>query len=402
MKIKNRIDKISNKFYSQTKIFKFKFRSIGIVKLFILIGSFLVFSQNNLCANGFSCFYAKNTKSGYLGEYNDFYYEARSSSMGFGYYKSFVIVYKNKPLKSYDISANTSATGGYDKKPLDYRFGQCSGKNDCCDHVINQTNPTGFHQVLYLQGGYFVSLKMNGNNLHLVMDVSYFRGTPQLHESFWKWDKNKFVKISERVYAPYYENIKTTLAKVKLGKLKEAKKQARTITGIDDKYEFPAELFFTYAQEIHKAALKEYKKKHYKKAMEMTDDFLFTPFFAENRRFEKPSKDDGVFICINFSAHCDSEYYFFPRTKKLTSILNDLAFFLDEGGKSEKAVYILEQIVKLNPERIVAHLNLADAYWKLKQAELQKKAKLFYQNYHDRMIQKGKKAKIPKRVYERL
>ena len=77
---------------------------------------------------------------------------------------------------------------------------------------------------------------------------------------------------------------------------------------------------------------------------------------------------------------------------------NNLAFFFEELGLYEQAVTILNQVINFNPERTVAHLNLADTYWKNNQKKLAKKSYQTYINLHKKT---GVKNKIPNRVYER-
>lgn len=79
---------------------------------------------------------------------------------------------------------------------------------------------------------------------------------------------------------------------------------------------------------------------------------------------------------------------------------NDIAYYLEEAKIYDEAIFILENIVKEEPTRIVAYLNLADAYWGLNNIE---KAKESYRKYIELMkSQKKDLSKIPQRVYERI
>jgi len=77
---------------------------------------------------------------------------------------------------------------------------------------------------------------------------------------------------------------------------------------------------------------------------------------------------------------------------------NDLGYFLEEGGKYKEAAIMLEQVVKTVPDRSVAYLNLADAYWGLKDTS---KACSNYKKYVDIVLKDIKNKKIPSRISER-
>lgn len=81
------------------------------------------------------------------------------------------------------------------------------------------------------------------------------------------------------------------------------------------------------------------------------------------------------------------------------NIYNDFGFFLEQGKKYSAAVTVLEEVVKAVPNRVVAYINLGDAYYGLHQID---KAREAYLKYIDLMKKEGKQAKIPKRVWERV
>lgn len=78
---------------------------------------------------------------------------------------------------------------------------------------------------------------------------------------------------------------------------------------------------------------------------------------------------------------------------------NDIAFFLLEAGNSQQAIYILENVLSKFPNRVVAYLNLGDAYYG---NDEEIKAVEMYQKYLGLMESEGKGALIPKRVWERV
>lgn len=79
--------------------------------------------------------------------------------------------------------------------------------------------------------------------------------------------------------------------------------------------------------------------------------------------------------------------------------VNDLAFYLSEDGRSLDAIPLLEKIVEMFPGRVVAKLNLADAYW---DRNFEKKAATLYGEYYREMSAINLKQQIPGRVFVRM
>jgi tetratricopeptide (TPR) repeat protein len=79
---------------------------------------------------------------------------------------------------------------------------------------------------------------------------------------------------------------------------------------------------------------------------------------------------------------------------------NDIAYYLEKAEIYDEAIFILENIIKKEPTRVVAYLNIADAYWG---TENKSQAKKNYEKYLYLMkSQKKDLSKIPQRVYERI
>ncbi|MBR7890734.1 tetratricopeptide repeat protein [Burkholderia multivorans] len=78
--------------------------------------------------------------------------------------------------------------------------------------------------------------------------------------------------------------------------------------------------------------------------------------------------------------------------------VNNLAFFLEKYKRNSEAVQLLQSLIKKFPNRTVARLNLADAYWEIDAKEL---AASEYREYRRQMNFKGLSAKIPPRVVDR-
>lgn len=79
--------------------------------------------------------------------------------------------------------------------------------------------------------------------------------------------------------------------------------------------------------------------------------------------------------------------------------VNNLAFYLEKYKRSGDAVEVLQSLVKKFPNRAVARLNLADAYWDIDTKEL---ATPEYREYKHQMNAKGLSEKIPPRVLDRI
>ncbi|OCL97661.1 hypothetical protein AAX29_01814 [Aliarcobacter thereius] len=88
-----------------------------------------------------------------------------------------------------------------------------------------------------------------------------------------------------------------------------------------------------------------------------------------------------------------------PISQKALTQYNDIAYYLHQADANEEAIFLLEKIIEKYPNRIVAYLNLADAYIAINDKE---KAKKNYKRYVELMKQDNKEEKIPKRVLEFL
>lgn len=88
-----------------------------------------------------------------------------------------------------------------------------------------------------------------------------------------------------------------------------------------------------------------------------------------------------------------------PLSAQTLSAYQDIAHFLEQTAAYQQAVSILEKVISVFPHSTAAYLTLGDAY--LGQQNEQE-AKAAYQAYKDQMIEAGKEADIPTRVYEQL
>lgn len=77
---------------------------------------------------------------------------------------------------------------------------------------------------------------------------------------------------------------------------------------------------------------------------------------------------------------------------------NDIAYFWQQAGFNDEAIWLLVKVLENNPKRTVAYLNIADAYWA---KEEKAKATESYRAYIGLMNAGGKKQKVPRRALER-
>ncbi|MGB5919380.1 tetratricopeptide repeat protein [Arcobacter sp.] len=113
---------------------------------------------------------------------------------------------------------------------------------------------------------------------------------------------------------------------------------------------------------------------------------------AITRRLKK--KLDISFISREYIFSLLNEYRLLPVN--LTPY-NNLAYYLEQTGAYKESIYLLKKILEKYPNRIVAYINLGDAYLGNKQKDKAIKA---YKKYIELMKKTGKEKKIPKRVLE--
>jgi tetratricopeptide (TPR) repeat protein len=103
---------------------------------------------------------------------------------------------------------------------------------------------------------------------------------------------------------------------------------------------------------------------------------------------------------VEGETHCDLDRYVVERFFHVGRLgwSNDMAFLFAEAGRLRQALILLQWVVRADPQRTVAHLNLADTYWGLGDTE---QARQYYLRYRELMVADGKATRIPPRVAER-
>lgn len=88
-----------------------------------------------------------------------------------------------------------------------------------------------------------------------------------------------------------------------------------------------------------------------------------------------------------------------PLNRSRVTSYNNIAYYLEQSGDYASAIHLLEKIVKRFPDRVVAYINLGDAYWEL---EKHTEAREAYQTYIRLMRENNREQRIPQRVFDRV
>lgn len=89
-----------------------------------------------------------------------------------------------------------------------------------------------------------------------------------------------------------------------------------------------------------------------------------------------------------------------PVTEQIVETYNNIGFFLGENDEGVYgAVFVLDKVITAIPDRAVAYLNIADAYFKIQSLP---QAKTAYAKYADLMKRQGTQKKIPQRALDRV
>jgi len=78
---------------------------------------------------------------------------------------------------------------------------------------------------------------------------------------------------------------------------------------------------------------------------------------------------------------------------------NNLAFYLEQNLQYDQAIFLLEKVIEVDPERTVAYINMGDAYLGLNEKQT---ANTAYQKYVKLMQGENKEGIIPPRIVEFL
>jgi hypothetical protein len=136
-----------------------------------------------------------------------------------------------------------------------------------------------------------------------------------------------------------------------------------------------------------------------KKIMEMHNDFNY--IFKKLPEGEKSSlffKADAAGERISIPKDLIYEIALIIGDDNVVAV-NDYAYYLYRNKEPILAAMLLKVINQKYPKRVVAVLNLADAYWDI---GMKKDACLLYKDYANKMNEQGKSSRIPASVKSKL
>ncbi len=156
-------------------------------------------------------------------------------------------------------------------------------------------------------------------------------------------------------------------------------------------------------QDGHQQALELYQQKNLKKAIKILGDVLeVTVKLAENVTFVEKEDSNPYIYWADLWLRADIQ------RNDYIDALNDFGFFLQEDKQIDKSIEVFEAVLLFVPDRVVTHLNIADAYFEKANlqnppdSQLVQKASEHYRKYKEMMQKQNKAKRIPARVNQRI
>jgi len=102
----------------------------------------------------------------------------------------------------------------------------------------------------------------------------------------------------------------------------------------------------------------------------------------------------------DYAKRYDAIFRTYPLSDATHVLYNNIGYYLEQAEAYDAAIYVLNTVLEKYPQRAVAHLNIADAYWGNGERG---KARKHYEEYLRLMKdQKKDESKIPQTVYDRM
>lgn len=197
-------------------------------------------------------------------------------------------------------------------------------------------------------------------------------------------------KSTEISYYKYYQNIQNWI----LYKNNTATIDTDFLPSIVIKY-----LDFSYTIDNKNIGLNTSLKNKELSDLKAINETLFKKLYDKYKNANDTKTSDRVSGSLNFDDLAEL-LSLIPLDKKNINDYNDLAYYLGQckDGKTS-SIFLLKEILKKEPSRVVAYLNLADAQWDFDQKDNAAKS---YKKYSVLMKSARKDlTKIPLRVIER-
>jgi tetratricopeptide (TPR) repeat protein len=230
-----------------------------------------------------------------------------------------------------------------------------------------------------------------------------FESESQRTDETWRWDskQGRFVKTGSHTTSPYAQataRIEKALAR---GDLSAARNELARLGEPPEAGPTPPDaLWFTrFLEATHRKATELHKRGELEAAAALVASLIHSP--PVHSSLAAPDKKLFI-LCAGASRRqeCGRTFNALPPTPEMAARLDDLAFFLEQGGYDAYAEPLLRQVLQFHPERLPAWLHLADALWDLDETA---EAREFYARYLERMKQqKDGEKQLPPRVRERL
>jgi len=182
----------------------------------------------------------------------------------------------------------------------------------------------------------------------------------------WDTEKQRLILIDEWTEDPSAEALEEVEKLLAEGEIEKAAEELSYILYPQNYYD-PCEMAVKFLRSAHKRAVEEYRagsNDSWTLIMKSLNDLPLSGKWI----FEFPSKND----------YEKSDYAKYMEYKDFIIIVNDYGFLMEQAGKAKDALYVLNYVLSLSPERTVAHLNLADALYKTGDKE---EAKKYYTSY---------------------
>ncbi len=337
---------------------------------------------------------SERQKQGYLGsiEGAPLFYEHRIASMGSGYFANLVIGVRDTNItKSYSFEVVR-------ENEMSRAVGFCNENSQS----VNELDIDNVATIIYYGLGIpmIENIVLDEDTITLQCHYYPFRSLEEKHTYILKWKNGKVSQINTYKSFPYIENIESIKSLLINNELDSAKIISSVINESSDAYKnhFDEELFALFLKNVHRIALQKNRINQQKESAREVLTLFNGEYFKPDHSNFSDSLSACFTLCKGISDHCETGTYHLKDFQAYERILNDLGFFLEQGGYLKEAVLLLQEVVRIFPKRAVAYLNLADALWK----EDKENSKLYYKKYIDILTSLKKRKKIPTRVFERV
>ena len=236
-------------------------------------------------------------------------------------------------------------------------------------------------------------LESNGFRLNFKLGIGRYEAEKEVHD-FWKKDGKTF-RLESHELRNLYELQKQAYFKLlEEGDLAGARKVELDWSSNGGGWDcFADEYNLAYLEASASKAKTLYGKgDHFEAGCVALQAFRATLFPAcdvkdENKVITWATKDNG-----------ENESVSIPNTAANIELVNNLAWYLYEGGFTEESIAYFKLVIQTSPNRVVAHLNLADALWELGRKT---EAKQSYHEYLRLFEKQGLKDQPVTRALER-